>query len=114
VKNQKGLALLKLLLEDDPLLHVAYCNTLGEAWLKLKSLYDNEGHLAVTTYLKQFLNLRCNKGNIPKFLNETKRSVVNLTSSKVELPDVFIVHWLLEKLPKSYSDFVTSTHASLR
>ena len=56
-KDQKGLAFLKLIVEDGPLSHISRAKTLGEAWLTLKSLFDKEGFSAIFILIKKFTGL---------------------------------------------------------
>jgi transposase InsO family protein len=114
LKDRKGLAILMLMVEDGPLLHISKATSLGEAWLKLKSLYDIEGHSAVTTLIKRFISMTCHKSKIHEYLTSIKRVTLDLETNGVKLPDTFIIHWILEKLDKSYDDFKTSIHSNLR
>ena len=88
--DNKGLACLKLIVEDGPLNHIKYSTSLGEAWVTLKSLYDKEGFSGLFILIKRFISIPCKKDHINEFLNTIKEVVNNLDSKGVKLLDVFI------------------------
>ena len=113
-KDQKGLAFLKLIIEDGPLSHISRAKTLGEAWLILKSLFDKEGFSAIFILIKKFIRIKCSKTQVGLFLNEIRTIVNNLEAKGVHLSETFVNAWVLERLDKSFEDFKISIYSTLR
>ena len=113
-KDQKGLATLKLIVEDGPLSHIKRAKTLGEAWLILKNQYDKEGFSAIFVVIKKFIMIKYSKTKVGPFLNEIRTLVNDLEAKGVNLPETFVNAWVLERLDKSYDDFKTSIYSTLR
>ena len=67
--DAKGLATLKLIVEDGPLSHIRRSKTLGQAWVTLKSLYDKEGFSSLFILIKQFIGMPCKKDQVNTYLS---------------------------------------------
>ena len=113
-KDQKGLATLKLIVEDGPLSHIKRAKTLGEAWLILKNQYDKEDFSAIFVVIKKFIRIKYLKTKVGPFLNEIWTLVNDLEAKGVNLPETFVNAWVLERLDKLYDDFKTSIYSTLR
>src|SRR5208282_4949332 len=113
-KDLKGLATVKLIIEDGPLNHIKKAKSLREAWLALKSLYDKEGFSSIFILIKRFISTSCKKDKVDEFLNQVRSYINDLESKGVKLPSAFVNAWVLEKLDKSYSDFKTTVYANFR
>jgi hypothetical protein len=112
--DNKGLAAIKLIVEDGPLNHIKRISSLGEAWLTLKNLYDREGFSSTFILMKNFIGLKCRHQKINEFLNSVKEIINELDSKGIKLPDAFVNAWVLESLDKSYNDFKTAIYANFR
>ena len=110
----KGLAVLKLMVEDGPLSHIKRSKTLGHAWVTLKSLYDKEGFLSLFILIKQFIGMPCKKDQVNTYLSEIRQVIDNLEAKNVILPKSFVTAWVLERLDKSYNDFKSAIYSDFR
>jgi LTR polyprotein gag-polypeptide-like protein len=114
VLDIKGLSLLKLMVDDGPLNHIARAKTLGEAWITLKAVFDKEGFSSLVILIKSFIALPCKKGKVNEYLNDICNVVNHLEAKDVLLPIPFLLSWVLERLDKSYNDFKTSIYSEFR
>lgn len=55
-KNSKGVAIIKLLCEDGPLLYIKDISNATEAWNKLENIYNSKGFTTEFLTLKRFFN----------------------------------------------------------
>lgn len=112
--DNKGLACLKLIVEDGPLNHIRHSECLGDAWVTLKGLYDREGFSSLFILIKRLISLNCKRDKVNDFLNSIREIVNTLESKGVALPDAFVNAWILERLDKSYNGFKSSIYNSFR
>ena len=110
--DAKGLALIKLIVEDGPLMHISRAKYLGEAWITLKSIYDKEGFLSLFILIKQFIGLLCKKHKINEYLNGICNVINYLEAKEVKLPTPFVLAWVLERLDKLYNNFKTAIYSN--
>ena len=113
-KDAKGLAVLKLIVDDGPLNHIRRSKTLGSAWVTLKSLYDKEGFSSLFILIKQFIGMPCKKDQVNTYLSNIRQVIDNLEAKNVKLPIPFVTAWVLERLDKSYNDFKTTIYSEFR
>ena len=113
-RDQKGLATLKLIVEDGPLSHISRAKSLGEAWLILKTFCDKEGFSAIFILIKKFIGIKSSKTKVGPYLNEIRTLVNDLEAKGVKLPETFVNAWVLERLDKSYDDLKTAIYSSYR
>ena len=106
----KGLATLRLIVEDGPLSQIRNSKTLGNAWVTLKTVYDR----GVFTLVDKFLNLQYCTGKMSKFLSEIRYIATALEMKEVKLPLIIINSWLLSKLPPSFEGFKAAVYNSMR
>jgi hypothetical protein len=114
--DQKGLAMIRLSLDDGPLLQVRQCKTASETWTSLKNLYSPKGFSSEFLICKELFETdleSCNH-SMENFLNTVKRLTDELKAKKIELPDQVILAWVLNNLTSDYDAFTTIITQSLR
>src|SRR5208337_4363659 len=89
-KDLKGLATVKLIIEDGPLNHIKKAKSLKEAWLAFKSLYNKEGFLSIFILIKRFINTSYKKDKFDEFLTQVRSYINNLKLKGVKLPLAFV------------------------
>jgi transposase InsO family protein len=114
--DQKGLAMIRLSLDDGPLLQVRQCKTAAETWTSLKNLYSPKGFSSEFLICKELFETdleSCNH-SMEDFLNTVKRLTDELKAKKIVLPDQVILAWVLNNLTSDYDAFTTIITQSLR
>src|SRR5208283_1685246 len=89
-KDLKGLATVKLIIEDGPLNYIKKAKSLRKAWLAFKSLYDKEGFLSIFILIKRFISTSCKKDKVDEFLNQVRSYINDLELKGVKFPSAFI------------------------
>ena len=107
--NNKALAIIYLLCEDGPLLHIRDITSAKAAWEKLENLYNPKGFTTDYLILREFFNSTLNEySSIEEYLNKIKELVDNLKSKEINLPDQVVISWVLYNLDNSYESFISS------
>src|SRR3954471_17070427 len=96
----KAAALIKLALEDGPLLQTRYLNNPFLLWNSFKDLYKAKGFSSKFLLSKELINTTLNsyKGNLEEYINAFKRVLNSLNSKRINLPTRFTVTLLLNNL----------------
>ena len=112
----KAAALIKLALEDGPLLQTRYLDNPFLLWNSLKDLYEAKGFSSEFLLSKELINTTLNsyKGNLEEYINAFKRVINSLNSKGISLPTRFVVALLLNNLNKDYEYIVTIITQSIR
>jgi hypothetical protein len=112
----KATALIKLALEDGPLLQTRFINYPYILWNTLKNLYEAKGFSSEFLLSKELINTTLTgcKGNLESYINSFKRIINSLESRNISLPTKFIVALLLNNLSKDYEYIVTVITQSIR
>ena len=115
-KSDKATALIKLSLEDGPLLQTRFISEPKTLWDSLKNLYESKGFSSEFILSKELINnsLNNNKGNLEAYLNSFKRISNSLEAKDIKLPDKFLVALLLNNLNKEYEYIVAVITQDLR
>jgi hypothetical protein len=105
----KATALIKLALEDGPLLQTRFIENPFILWNTLRNLYEAKGFSSEFIISKELINTTLNscKGNLEQYINNFKRAVNSLESKKIILPNKFLIALLLNNLNKDY-DYVVA------
>ena len=105
----KATALIKLSLEDGPLLQTRFIDNPFILWTTLRNLYETKGFSSEFIISKDLINTTLNscKGNLEAYINSFKRSVNSLESRNITLPNKFLIALLLNNLNKDY-DYVVA------
>lgn len=112
----KTTALIKLALEDGPLLQTRFINNPYTLQITLENLYKAKGFSSKFVLSKELINTTLNlyKGNLEEYINAFKRVVNNLESRDILLLKKFITALLLNNLNKDYKYVVTIITQSIR
>ena len=115
-QEAKALSIIRLSLEDGPLLQTKEVNSPYILWNKLKELYEAKGFSSEFLISKQLINttLSSCKGNVENYLQTIKRLTNSLESRKLSLPAKFIAALVLNNLSKEYDYLVTIITQDLR
>ena len=115
IKNNKAVALIKLLCDDGPLLYIRNIQGANEAWKKLEDLYNPKGFTTEFLILKEFFNTKLDEYNsMENYLNKVKSLVDDLRSKDIILPTQVITAWVLNSLNEDYDGFIQNITQSLR
>lgn len=106
----KALSLIRLTLDDGPLLQTRFINNPLELWTSLKDLYESKGFSSEFILSKDLINntISNNKGNLEQYINSFTRINNSLISKAIKLPDKFLVALLLNNLNKDYDYIVAN------
>ena len=112
----KTTAIIKLALEDGPLLQTRFISNPYTLQISLENLYRAKGFSSEFILSKELINTTLNyyKGNLEEYLNAFKRVVNNLEARGINLPKKFIIALLLNNLNKDYKYVVTIITQSIR
>lgn len=114
-KNNKALAIIKLLCEDGPLLYIKDLVSAKEAWSKLKDLYNPSGFTTEYLTLKEFFNNSLDDFSaMEEYLNRVKSLVDDLKGKDIVLPNQVVIAWVLNSLGAEYEGFISNIIQSLR
>jgi hypothetical protein len=114
--ESKALAIIRLSLEDGPLLSTKEITSPYILWNKLKDLYSTKGFSSEFLLSKELINTTLNscKGNIELYLQTVSRLVTSLEARKLKLPNKFVAALVLNNLTKEYSYLVAILTQDLR
>lgn len=112
----KTTAIIKLALEDGPLLQTKFISNPYILWNTLKNLYEAKGFSSEFLLSKELINTTLNscKGDLENYINSFRRVINSLESRGISLPNKFIVALLLNNLNKDYEYIVTVITQSIR
>lgn len=115
-QNKKAVAIVKLSLEDGPLLQTQYITSAYILGQTLKNLYMSRGFSSDYILSKELINntLSNNKNNLEFYVNNFRRILNQLKSKDIVLPDKFIVALLLNNLSKDYDNIVAIITQNIR
>jgi hypothetical protein len=113
-KNDKALAIIKLLCEDGPLLHIKDIARAKEAWIRLQDLYNPKGFTTEYLTLKDFFNTTLDDfQSMEEYLNKVKALVDDLKGKDIILPNQVIIAWVLNSLGNEYEGFISNITQAL-
>ena len=106
----KSLALIRLAIEDGPLLQIRNLGTPIDAWEGLKKLYSPKGFSSEFLIFKEFFDITLvNSGNsAEEYINTITRLTDDLNARDLKLPDKLIMAWVLNHLTPEYEGFVSN------
>jgi hypothetical protein len=109
-------SLVKLSLEDGPLLQTRFIKNPYTLYTTLKNLYCAQGFSSEFILSKELINTTINsyKGNLELYINNFKRIINNLEAKGISLPSNFIAALLLNNLNKDYEYIVTIITQTIR
>jgi hypothetical protein len=112
----KATALIKLSLEDGPLLQTRFIKNPYTLYTTLKNLYCAQGFSSEFILSKELINTTINsfKGNLELYINSFKRIINNLEAKGISLPSNFVAALLLNNLNKDYEYIVTIITQTIR
>ena len=112
----KALALIRLTIEDGPLLQIRNLATPHDAWEGLKKLYSPKGFSSEFLIFKEFFDtILANSGNsVEVYINTITRLTDDLNARDLKLPDKLIMAWVLNYLTPEYEGFVSNITQSYR
>jgi len=114
-QNDKALAVIRINVEDSPLLTIKNCSTAIEAWEKLENTYNPKGFTTEYLLLKQFFSLsHTSCDNMEEYLHKVSVLYTDLKTKGVELPHQAVIAWVLFSLDDSYSAFTAAIIQDLR
>lgn len=114
-KNSKGVAIIKLLCEDGPLLYIKDISNATEAWNKLENIYNSKGFTTEFLTLKRFFNTSLDDfDSMEEYLFEVKALVDDLKSKEIVLPKQAVMAWVLNSLSPEYEGFISNITQALR
>ena len=114
-KNNKALAIIKLLCDDGPLLYIRNIEEANKAWYKLQELYDPHGFTSEYLTLKDFFETNLNDSeSMETYLNKVRSLNDELRSKEIILPHQVVTSWILHNLNEDYDTFVQNIIQTLR
>jgi hypothetical protein len=115
-KADKATSIIRLSLEDGPLLQTRFIKNPFTLFNTLKNLYCAQGFSSEFILSKELINTTINsyKGNLELYINNFKRIINNLESRNITLPSNFVVALLLNNLNKDYEYIVTIITQTIR
>jgi hypothetical protein len=113
---KKATSLIKLSLEDSPLLQTKTIDNPYLLWDNLKTLYSSKGFTSEFLLSKELINTTLDyyKGNLESYTNNFKRVINNLEAKDIKLPRKFIIALLLNNLNGNYEQIVAIITQSIR
>ena len=113
---EKALALIRLAIEDGPLLQIRNFATPSSAWDGLKKLYSPKGFSSEFLIFKEFFDttLANSNNSVEDYINTITRLTDNLDTRNLKLPDKLIMAWVLNHLTPEYEGFVSNITQSYR
>ena len=115
-EDKKGLSLIRLALDDGPILHIRECKTAAETWVSLQKLYAPRGFSSSILISKELFQTdleSCNH-SMEDYLNTVKRLTNELKARSIIMPDELILGWVLNNLTSDYDSFTTNIIQSYR
>ena len=113
----KTTAIIKLALEDGPLLQTRFITNPYTLWITLENLYKAKGISSEFILSKELIKTTLDyyRGNLEDYINAFKRIVNNLESREIILPKKFIIALLLNYVfHKRVSNLSESATLNLR
>jgi hypothetical protein len=112
----KAFSLIKLSLEDGPLMRGRFINNPYILWNKLKNLYEAKCFSSKFILSKHLINTTINtyKGNLKIYINNFKKLVNSLEAKPIFLPNKFLVALLLNNFSKDYEYIVAIITQTIR
>ena len=112
----KALALIRLAIEDGPLLQIRNLITPQDAWEGLKKLYSPKGFSSEFLLFKEFFDttLVNSSNSVETYINTITRLTDDLNARDLKLPDKLIMAWVLNHLTPEYEGFVSNITQSYR
>lgn len=106
----KATSLIRLSLEDGPLLQTATIENPYKLQLNLENLYKAKGFSSEFLISKELINININsyKGNLEEYINNFIRLNNKLLSKEIKLPTKFLVSLLLNNLNKDFEFIVAN------
>jgi hypothetical protein len=116
VRASKVTSLIRLSLEDGPLLQTRFIKNPYTLYNTLKNLYCAQGFNSEFILSKELINTTINtyKGNLELYINAFKRILNNLEAKGINLPSNFTAALLLNNLNKDYEYIVTIITQTIR
>jgi hypothetical protein len=113
---RKATSLIKLSLEDGPLLQTKTVDNPFLLWEQLKTLYSSKGFTSEFLLSQELITITLDnyKGNLESYIDNFKRVINNLEAKNIILPRKFIIALLLNNLNKSYDQIVAIITQSIR
>ena len=114
--SAKALSIIKLSLEDRPLLQTRFINNPKDLQDNLKSLYKSKGFSSEFILSKDLINntINSNKGNLETYINSFTRINNSLVAKSINLPNKFLVALLLNNLSNNYNYIVANITQNIR
>lgn len=115
-KSIKAAALIKLALEDGPLIQVKGLKEAIQIWDRLKELYEPKGFSSEFLICKELFSTtlsRCG-GSIEAYLTKIKRLSDELAVRKLSIPNKVIIAYALNNLTSEYEHTVAILTQNLR
>ena len=115
-QEARALSILRLSLEDGPLLQTKEVKSPFILWNKLKALYQSKGFSSDFLLSKELINtsLANCKGNVEDYLQKVKRLTNSLEARKLTLPNKFVAALVLNNLTRDYNYLVAIITQDLR
>jgi hypothetical protein len=110
VRASKVISLIRLSLEDSPLLQTRFIKNPYTLYNTLKNLYCAQGFSSKFILSKELINTTIStyKGNLELYINAFKRILNNLEAKGINLPSKFTAALLLNNLNKDYKYIITT------
>jgi hypothetical protein len=107
--RQRALAILCLAVGDEVIPHIGEEQDPAEVWKIIKALYETGGNARRLLLKSKIQNLKLDEGgSVAEFLKEVRNISNQLIAIGETMPDSMIVEHILNALPESYENFVTS------
>jgi hypothetical protein len=111
-KQGEALDIIMLIMEENQLLHIRWCETAAEAWKALSRWYEGSSMIS-KAHLKTkfFAEKPAAKEGIEEFVKRKVEMADMLNSTGESVTEVDIVHSIISKLPEEYATLVTAIEA---
>jgi len=104
--NRKWLMILKRSILEDIRGSILECETAGEYLDKVAAQFVGSSKAYASTLTKQFINMRYDGSSIRAYIQKMSSMAAKLNKYfKTALPDEFVVHVIMQSLPKEYETF---------
>lgn len=115
-KSIKASALIRLALDDGPLIQVKGLKGAIDIWDRLKSLYEPKGFSSEFLVCKELFStsLATSGGSIENYLTRIKRLSDELAARKLAIPNKVIIAYALNNLSSEYENTVAIITQNLR
>ncbi|KAL6154143.1 hypothetical protein ACJBU6_07428 [Exserohilum turcicum] len=114
--ESKALSILRLSLEDGPLLQTKDIKSPYILWNQLERLYSSKGFSSDFLLCKDLINttLQQCQNNVEQYIQKVSRLVLNLEARNISLPPSFIAALILNNLNSDFDYLVTAITQDLR